>query len=67
MRGFNAALRRSVVASLVRKAGLGYGAQSRIARRLGVNRSTISRDIAAIREFCAFDWTACGDWLPDGD
>jgi hypothetical protein len=45
------------------RAPIAYGAQSRIARRLGVHRCTVSRDVAAIKEFCAFDWPMWGGWL----
>jgi DNA invertase Pin-like site-specific DNA recombinase len=49
LRQFHAALRRGQVAELLEAAGgLVPGVQSRIARHLGVHRSTISRDVAAI-------------------
>jgi hypothetical protein len=49
LRRFRRAQRRCRVAHLLGKYGLGrYGVLSRIARDLGVNRSTISRDVTVL-------------------
>jgi hypothetical protein len=48
MRAFRAEDRRSQVVRLLRYAGLMHGAQTWIARRLGVSRSTICRDFARL-------------------
>jgi hypothetical protein len=49
LRQFQRAQRRCQVVHLLGKYGLGrYGVLSRIARDLGVHRSTISRDVAVL-------------------
>ena len=45
IRRLHAELRRVELVALVKQDGLGYGAQSRYARLLGVHRSTVSRDL----------------------
>ena len=45
LRQLNAQLRRIELLALMREGGLGAGAQARYARLLGVDPSTISRDI----------------------
>ena len=48
VRQFQAILRRKTVLELLLKLGHRRGVQSLIAARLGVHRSTVSKDIAAI-------------------
>jgi len=47
-RQFGAAERQIEVARLLRELGFGWGIQSQIAMRLGVHRSTITRDLRKI-------------------
>jgi IS30 family transposase len=49
-RQFLAAERRLKVARLVHEYGNDWGVRARIAQELGVHRSTVTRDIQAIRE-----------------
>jgi hypothetical protein len=49
VRQLHAELRRVDLVALVKRDGLGYGAQSRYAGLLGVDRSTISRDLEVLR------------------
>jgi DNA invertase Pin-like site-specific DNA recombinase len=61
IRTLNAQTRRVAVIELLHKHGRAHGVQTRIARELGVSRSTISRDIAALA------WPrcqACGGLTP---
>lgn len=64
-RRFKAELRRGRVAHLLAEEGGRWGAQARVARRLGVHPSTISRDVDVLlarslaEEVCAF----CGQRL----
>jgi hypothetical protein len=51
VRQFRAAYRRSQVARLLLKFDLGRGIQARIAAELGVSRSTVCRDLAAIMTY----------------
>ncbi len=47
-RQFKAELRRGQVVELLGVYGLGYGAQARVARQLGVSRSIVCRDVRAL-------------------
>jgi hypothetical protein len=49
VRQFRAVQRRARLASMLRKEGLGWGYQTRMAAKLGVSPSTISRDITLLR------------------
>ena len=54
VRTFHADMRRVEVEKLFAAYGFAHGSRSRIARELGVNRSTISRDIRRL-------------WAPEGE
>ena len=59
VRRVNAECRKNEVARLLRCLGLGRGSRAEIARRLGVSRATVTRDVQALfaeATFCA----ACG-------
>jgi hypothetical protein len=61
LRRFQRAQRRCQVAHLLGKYGLGrYGVLSRIARDLGVHRSTITRDVAVLLAEARDDLLASG-------
>lgn len=61
IRKFNAQLRLADVVKLLKKYGMGHGAQTAIAKELGVSRSTICRDMATILEesYSHYDCRRC--------
>jgi hypothetical protein len=63
MRSFQREARRAAVSRLLLLYGSDRGVQSRVARELGVHRSTVSRDVRAM-ELKWREWQRSGRWPP---